>query len=115
MNIESQYPSNAVRHTFGTNTYYMEEEWAKLPEKWKVRLVKIKFQMNGFRATEFILATTLMDTPVEELTMLYFRRWKIEVFFRDIKTTLGMELLRGKTPDIAEKEATLHLLVYNLL
>jgi hypothetical protein len=95
--------------------YYMEEEWAVLPEKLKVRLVKVKVQINGFRPTEFILATTLMDTPVEDLAMLYFRRWKVEVFFRDIKTTLGMELLRGKTPDIAEKEVTLHLLVYNLL
>ena len=95
--------------------YYMEEEWECLPEYMEVRLVKIKVRIKGFRPTEFILATTLMDTSVEDLAMLYFRRWKIEVFFRDIKTTLGMELLKGKSPDIAEKEVAMHLLAYNLM
>ena len=93
--------------------YYMEEEWEGLPESMEVRLVKVKVRIKGFRPTEFILTTTLMDASVEDLAMLYFRRWKIEVFFRDIKTTLGMELLKGKSPNIAEKEVAMHLLAYN--
>jgi hypothetical protein len=46
--------------------------------------------------------------PVEMLRAvndcLYMHRWEIEVRFRDIKTTLGMELLRTKTPAMLEKE-----------
>ena len=95
--------------------YYMEEEWEGLPESMEVRLVKVKVRIKGLGPTEFILATTLMDASVEDLAMLYFRRWKIEVFFRDIKTTLGMELLKGKSPSIAEKEVAMHLLAYNLM
>ncbi|NBD38717.1 MAG: hypothetical protein GVY10_09120 [Verrucomicrobia bacterium] len=43
-----------------------------------------------------------MEAPAEEMARLYLWRWQIEVCFRDIKTTLGMELLGGKSPAIAE-------------
>ena len=41
--------------------------------------------------------------------------WLIELRFRDIKTTMGMEVLRGKTADIVRKEIAMHLLAYNLI
>ena len=45
--------------------------------------------------------TTLLD-PVtysrEDLAELYYRRWSVELYFRNIKTTMGMDNLRGKSP-----------------
>ena len=43
------------------------------------------------------------------------RRWSIELNFRHIKTTLGMELLRTKTPEMAKKEVLIYMLAYNLI
>jgi hypothetical protein len=39
----------------------------------------------------------------------------IELRFRDLKTTLGMDVLRGRTADVVEKEIYMHLLAYNLI
>jgi hypothetical protein len=46
---------------------------------------------------------------------LYERRWDGEVDIRTIKSTMQMEILRCKTPDMVHKEIWTHLLAYNLL
>jgi hypothetical protein len=47
---------------------------------------------------------------------LYYQwRWQVEVDLRYVKTTLGMEMLRGKTPQMVRKEIYVHLIAYNLL
>jgi hypothetical protein len=43
------------------------------------------------------------------------RRWHAELDIRNIKTTLGMEPLRCKTPEMARKELWVYLLAYNLI
>jgi len=43
------------------------------------------------------------------------QRWQVELDLRHLKTTLGMDILRGKTPEIVRKEIYAHLLAYNLL
>ena len=65
-----------------------------------------------------ILVTTLLcskETPKAELKALYRERWQVELDFRAIKTTLGMETLSCKTPSMAEKEVWIYLLAYNLI
>lgn len=65
-----------------------------------------------------ILMTTLLcpnQTPKNALKMLYRSRWNIEMDLRNIKTTLGMEMLSCKTPDMALKEIWVYLLAYNLI
>ena len=47
--------------------------------------------------------------------MLYRSRWNVELDLRNIKTTLGMETLRCKTPEMAIKELWVYLLAYNLI
>ena len=37
-----------------------------------------------------------------------YRRWSIELFFRDVKTTMHMEVLRTKSPEMIEKERVAH-------
>jgi len=49
------------------------------------------------------------------LSDLYEQRWQVELDLRNIKTTLGMEILRCLTPEMIEKELWVHLLAYNLI
>ena len=46
---------------------------------------------------------------------LYARRWRLELCLRDLKTTMGMEQLRCKSPDMAEKELLAYLVAHNLI
>ena len=43
------------------------------------------------------------------------RRWKIELWFRDIKTSMGMEVLRCKSPQMVHKELEMFLIAYNFI
>lgn len=64
------------------------------------------------------LVTTLLcprATPKSALKDLYRSRWHVELDLRNIKTTLGMEMLSCKTPVMAEKEIWVYLLAYNLI
>ncbi len=46
---------------------------------------------------------------------LYGQRWEVELNLRHLKTTLGMDVLRCKTPSMVRKEIHVYLLAYNLL
>jgi len=50
-----------------------------------------------------------------ELEVLFLQRWHVEVDLRHIKTTLGMESLSCKTPEMCEKELWIYMLAYNLI
>jgi hypothetical protein len=43
------------------------------------------------------------------------RRWNVELDIRNIKTTLGMEVLRCLSPQMVQKELWVSLLAYNLI
>lgn len=65
-----------------------------------------------------VLVTTLCESntwPKHELKGLYQQRWDVELNFRHLKTTLGMGMLRAKTPSMNEKELWIYLLAYNLI
>lgn len=65
-----------------------------------------------------ILVTTLLDprrVRKQELSDLYCRRWNVELDLRNIKVTLGVEVLRCRTPQMVVKELWVHLLAYNLI
>jgi hypothetical protein len=65
-----------------------------------------------------ILITTLLSTHEatrDELKGLYKKRWSIEVDFRNLKATMGMDVLSCKTPDMVEKEIWIYFLAYNLI
>lgn len=89
-----------------------------LPERLRVREIHFRVEIPGFRSQSITLATTLLDVeeyPREDISELYFKRWQIELRLRDIKTMLGMDLLRTKTPQRARKELWMYLAAYNLL
>ena len=64
------------------------------------------------------LVTTLLcpkETSKSALKALYRQRWHIELDLRNIKSTLGMEMLSCKTPAMVLKEIWVYLLAYNLI
>jgi len=84
-------------------------EYDQAPATLKVR----EFQAGGK-----IMVTTFLcpkDTPKSMLKALYRQRWNVELDLRNIKTTLGMEQLRCKSPEMARKELWVYLLAYNLI
>ncbi len=86
-----------------------QEDYDRAPNSITLRELKIKGK---------ILITTLLSSkafPRQELDALYKKRWHVEVDLRNIKTTLGMETLSCKTPDMIEKEMWVYLLAYNLI
>jgi hypothetical protein len=83
-----------------------------------VRIVRFRVAVPGFRTDEVVLVTTLLDTkvyPDEAIIALYRRRWAVELCFRDIKTTLGLDVLRCQAPELIEKEIWLQAIAYNLV
>jgi hypothetical protein len=84
-------------------------EYDQAPATLKVR----EFQAGGkMMVTTFLCPK---ETPKRLLKALYRQRWNVELDLRNIKTTLGMEHLRCKTPAMAIKELWVYLLAYNLI
>ena len=97
---------------------YSQTDWEALPETLLLRQIKVNVNQPGFRAQGFNIITTLLDAKAytaDALADLYFQRWDVELFFRDIKTTMGMDILRCKTPDMVRKEIVMHLIAYNCI
>lgn len=93
-------------------------EWEKLPGQIVVRLIRVRGRGRKGEARPLYLATTLVDTkgyPAGDIADLYCQRWEIELRLRDLKTTMGMELLRTKTPEMARKEMAMFIIAYNAL
>ena len=98
--------------------YLPKALWNCLPQELAVRVVRFNLEIPGFRTRSVTLVTTLVDArtyPARELAALYARRWKIELWFRDIKTSMGMEVLRCKSPRMAHKELEMFFIAYNLI
>ena len=93
-------------------------EWAAMPDRLAVREVHFRIEVRGFRTKAVTLATTLLDPkayPKGAFAGLYRRRWMAELFLRDIKTTLGMDILRCKTPAMVHREVLIYEIAYNLV
>jgi hypothetical protein len=83
-----------------------------------IREVSFRVTIRGFRTKRITLATTLFDQrqyPKEDLAQLFRRRWMAELYLRDIKSTMGMDILRCKTPDMVHKELIMYMIAYNLI
>ena len=95
-----------------------KDEYTGLPDTLRVREVRVIVAQKGFRSRTLDIVTTLLDADFytqAAIASLYRRRWDIELNFRHIKTTLGMEVLRTKTPEMAKKEVLVYILAYNLI
>ena len=85
------------------------EQHQSFPDELTVREVKVDGR---------VLVTTMVNArqvPKVELFDLYACRWHVELDIRNLKTTLGMEVLRCQTPQMVEKELWVYLLAYNVI
>lgn len=78
-----------------------------------------KFLMiREFKAGGKVLITSMLDAKEMPKKMLgdhYKKRWSIELDIRNVKTTMGMEMLSCKTPNMVIKEVCVYLLAYNII
>ena len=98
--------------------YLPNRLWKLVPLELPVRVLRFQLNVPGFRPESVTLVTTLIDAekyPASEVARLYVRRWKIELWFRDIKTSMGMEVLRCKSPRMVHKELEMFWIAYNLI
>ena len=93
------------------------EKHRSYPETLLMREVAVDARDKNNRVEQFKVITTILDQSVDgkQLGDLYERRWSGEVDIRSIKSTMQMDILRCKTPEMVEKEIWTHLLAYNLL
>src|SRR5262249_41424568 len=92
--------------------------YAGLPDRLAVRELRVRVDRPGFRTRVLVVATTLLspdEAPADELALLYRLRWQAELNLRSLKTVLGMDVLRGRTPEMVREEVWAHLLAYNLV
>jgi hypothetical protein len=93
-------------------------QWEGLPATLILRAVKGSLFQKGFRVRQVTVITTLLDSqeyPAQEILQAYLRRWRLEMCLDDLKTTLGMESLRSRSPDMAQKEFYMRLIAHNLI
>jgi hypothetical protein len=86
-----------------------DDAYAAAPDHITVRELKVGGK---------VLVTTLCcpnEVPKQAVKDLYSSRWHVELDLRHIKTTLGMETLSCKTPDMVIKELWIYMLAYNLI
>ncbi len=94
------------------------EQYADQPKTIEIRLVDIQVKQAGFRPAAFTIATTITDRKVYSAAWIgsvYQSRWLVELDIRSIKCSLGMDILRAKTPAMVRTELWSCLLAYNLI
>jgi DDE family transposase len=93
------------------------EHYRRYPESLRMRQVAVDAHDKDNRVEQFKVATTILDASIDggQIGSVYERRWDGEVDIRSIKSTMKMDILRCKTPEMVEKEIWVYLLAYNLL
>jgi putative transposase len=98
---------------------WIDKETARnVPATISIREARITIETPGFRVKHLLVVTTLTDAELyskEELGNLYCQRWQAELQLRSLKTHMGMEKLRCKTPAMVRKEFASYLLAYNCI
>jgi hypothetical protein len=95
-----------------------KRSWKQRPEELLLRLVRFQVQARGFRTQSVIVVTSLHDEkvfPDSAIAELYARRWQVELHYRQIKTNLSLDVLRGLSPNMIERELWMHAIAYNLV
>ena len=95
-----------------------EAAYQQVPDQLHLRELRVRVSRKGFRTVPAgHLTTLLMPTTFakEDIAELYRCRWHAELDLRAIKTALGMDIVRGKTPAMVRKELLMYVLAYNLI
>ena len=71
-----------------------------------MRVVFFPIVIAGYRTEHITLVTSLLVAVLytdEMLTELYLSRRRVELYYRDIKCSRGLDVLRYNKPDMVEK------------
>jgi len=93
-------------------------EYAAMPKELKLREIRVRIKDRKKRTRELVIVTTLLDAKkysASALGDLFRQRWHAELDLRSLKTTMRMEMLRTKSPEMVRKEVGMHMLAYNLI
>jgi hypothetical protein len=93
-------------------------EYDAMPMELRVRELRVRIADKTKRVRTLVIVSTLLDPktyPAGELASLFRQRWHAELDLRSLKTEMGMEMLRTKSPEMVRKEVAMHLLAYNLI
>jgi hypothetical protein len=99
-------------------TWMAQQVYERMPASLEVRELRVHVREPGFRTASFVVVSTLTDAvayPKADIAELYHYRWLAELDIRAIKVTMGMDVLRCKTPEMVRKEMWTCLLAYNLI
>lgn len=93
-------------------TKYLEVDHSKFSTKIKIRVIKVELESGE---TEY-LATNIMDSKItrEMFKELYFKRWKIETKYHEIKERHYLEEFTGATSISIEQEFFITMGIANL-
>jgi hypothetical protein len=93
------------------------EKYRSYPEELVIRRVKVDARDQNNRVEQFEVITTMLDVSIDgnQIGGLYEHRWEGEVDLRSIKSTMQMDVLRCRTPEMIHTEIWTHMLAYNLL
>lgn len=94
------------------------EQYDALPASLLVRECRYRVTIPGRRTREVTLVTTLLDRrrySARALARVYGLRWQVEGHLRDLKQTLGMDVLHCQTFLGVLKELAFFVTVYNLV
>ncbi len=93
------------------------EQYRTYPKSLRMRQVSVDARGKDNRVEQFKVVTTILNPSVGggQIGELYERRGDGEIDIRSIQSTMQMDVLRCKTPEMVRKEIWAHLLAYNLL
>lgn len=95
-----------------------QQDYDALPESIVVREIRRTVRLGDGRRLTVTIVTTLLDPakyPADELVELRLRRWDVETNLAQVKTTMGLDVLRCRTELGVRKELAIFCLVYNLV
>jgi hypothetical protein len=88
-------------------------EYSYKHQTYRVRVLKFKLQSGN----EEILVSSLLDQSfsLEDFKELYFKRWKIEIKYDELKHKLEIENFTGETPIAVEQDFYASMYLTNLV
>ena len=99
-------------------SWLARETLTAVPEAFGLREVRYRTGPPGFRTREITLVTTRLDAEaycVSDLAGRYRQRWQVETALAQLKTTMRMDVLPGKTVPGVLKVLPVFAIVYNLV
>ncbi|MFW6106662.1 MAG: transposase [bacterium] len=93
------------------------EQYQSYPKHLVMREWSVDARDKNDRATKVEVVTTILAQSIDgqQIADLYEHRWDGEVDIRSMKSTMQMDILRCKTPDMVHKEIWAHGLACNSL